>query len=118
MSNQEIQREAITRAVNGQSLANYPAIFEGFKAKGIPESEIKPRENVFSFNAWKALGRFVRRGEHGVKIATVLNKTRRNKSTGEDESYSIPWSVTVFHISQTDAMKVYQPEQQAAEVAA
>jgi len=29
---------------------------QGFAAKGIPESEIKPRENVFTFNAWKALG--------------------------------------------------------------
>lgn len=105
MTNSEIQREALTRAVTGPSLANFPAIFAGFMAKGIPEDQIQPRLNVFSFNAWKALGRFVKRGEHGVRIATVLHKTRRNKATGEDESYSVPWSVVVFHISQTEACK-------------
>jgi hypothetical protein len=61
---QEVRQEALARAVSGQSFTNFPAIFAGFAAKGIPESEIKPRENVFTFNAWKALGRVVRRGEH------------------------------------------------------
>ena len=97
----EIQREALHRAESGESLANYPAIFAYFGAKGIPEDEIIPRITVLSFNAWKAKGRFVKRGEHGCKIMTVLNKTRRNKSTGLDESFSMPWSVTVFHVSQT-----------------
>lgn len=106
MTTSEIQLQAITKAVTGQSLANYPAIFAGFMAKGIPESEIKPRENVFTFNAWKALGRYVRKGEHGVKIATVLNKPRKNRDTGLEENFSIPWSTTVFHISQTDAYAV------------
>jgi hypothetical protein len=119
MTTQEIQREAITKAVTGQSLANYPAIFAGFMATGIPESEIKPRENVFTFNAWKALGRFVRKGQHGVKVCTVLNKTRKNKETGLDENYSMPWSTTVFHVSQTDAAaKQYQPAEQAGQAAA
>jgi N-terminal domain of anti-restriction factor ArdC len=103
MTTQEIQHQAITKAVTGESLANYPAIFAGFMAKGIPESEIKPRENVFTFNAWKALNRYVRKGEHGVKIATIVTKTRVNKSTGLEEAFSMPWSTTVFHVSQTDA---------------
>jgi hypothetical protein len=45
----DAKREALTRAVSGQSFTNFPAIFQGFAAKGIPESEIKPRENVFTF---------------------------------------------------------------------
>ena len=45
------RREALSRAVSGQSFTNFPAIFQGFAAKGIPESEIKPRENVFTFDA-------------------------------------------------------------------
>jgi len=102
----EIQQEALTRAISGQSLSNYPAIFQGFLAKGIPESEIKPRENVFSFQAWKAQGRHVRRGEHGVKVATVrdFRKTVKDPQTGQEkeEVYSVPWSATVFHVSQTE----------------
>ncbi len=101
----EIRKEALRRAVTGQSLSNYPAIFAGFQAKGIPEDQIKPRENIFSYAAWKALGRFVRRGEHGVRIATVLETSHKekDKATGEEKivTRSRPWSVVVFHISQT-----------------
>src|SRR5690349_7011520 len=52
---------ALERATTQASLANYPVIIAGFMAKGIPESEIKPRENVFTFKAWRALGRIVRK---------------------------------------------------------
>jgi hypothetical protein len=90
----EIQHEALTRAVTGQSFSNYPAIIQGFLAKGIPENQIKPRENVFSFQAWKALGRHVKRGEHGVKVATVrdFRKTVLDRQTGEqkEEVFSLP----------------------------
>ena len=44
---EEARREALTRAISGQSFSNFPAIFQGFAAKGIPEADIKPRENVF-----------------------------------------------------------------------
>lgn len=54
--NKEYQQEALTRAITGQSLSNYPAIFKGFMEKGIPEDQIKPRENCFSYAAWQALG--------------------------------------------------------------
>jgi hypothetical protein len=106
-STQEMRQEALTRAVSGQSLTNFPAIFQGFAAKGIPESEIKPRENVFTFNAWKALGRVVRRGEHGVKVTTFIDcKTKETDSdTGEQKSFRRPWTTTVFHVSQTEAIK-------------
>src|SRR5438445_4790344 len=93
--------EALTRAVSGQSLSNFPAIFQGFAAKGIPESEIKPRENVFTFDAWKALGRVVRRGEHGVKVVTFIECSKGNKERGEKERFRRPWTTTVFHVTQT-----------------
>src|SRR5271167_1057245 len=94
--------ESLKRAVSGQSLGNFPAIFQGFTAKGIPESEIKPRENVFTYQAWKALGRQVRRGEHGVKVVTFIDCSKESKETGKKETLRRPWTTTVFHISQTD----------------
>jgi hypothetical protein len=97
--------ESLKRAVHGQSCSNFPAIFQGFAAKGIAESEIKPRENVFTFQAWKALGRVVRRGEHGVKVTTFIECAKENKETGEKESFRRPWTTTVFHVSQTDPLK-------------
>lgn len=99
---EEAKQEALSRAVLGQSVSNFPAIFQGFAAKGIPETEIKPRENIFTFNAWKALGRVVRRGEHGVKVVTFINCSKENKETGEKESFRRPWTTTVFHVSQTE----------------
>jgi hypothetical protein len=94
--------EALARATTSLS-SNYPTIYGGFMAKGIPESEIKPRENVFTYNAWRALGRQVRRGEHGVKVLTFVECQKRDDQTGElKERFRRPFSTTVFHISQTD----------------
>ncbi len=99
--------ESLKRAVHGQSLSNFPAIFQGFAAKGIPESEIKPRENVFTFDAWKALGRVVRRGEHGVKVVTFIETASKetDPDTGERKIIRRPWTTTVFHISQTEPLQ-------------
>lgn len=102
------QQEALSRAVSGVTMTNYPAIFEGFVQKGIPEHEIRPRENVFTFNAWKALGRSVKKGEHGVKVITWV--TAKGKETaapvaGEEQKesgYRFCKSTTVFHVSQTE----------------
>src|SRR5438034_10027158 len=89
-SREEIQREALSRAASGQSLANWPAIIHGFAAKGIPESDIRPRENVFTYHAWRALGRQVRRGEHGVKVTTFVPMTKKtgqlDAETGEEKT--------------------------------
>ena len=54
---EEMQQEALSRAIGGQSLTNWPAIIHGFAARGIPEHEIRPRENVLTYRAWQALGR-------------------------------------------------------------
>ena len=103
---QRYRREALSRAIYGQSAANFPAIFAGFAAKGIAEEEIKPRENVFTFEAWKALKRVVRRGEHGVKVTTFIeSKSKETDSdTGEPKIIRRPWSTTVFHVSQTEPL--------------
>ena len=115
MTTQERRQEALTRACTGQTWSNYPAIFQGLMAMGIPEAEIKPRENVFTFQAWKALGRHVRKGQHGVKVVTYIaceSKESQAASTDGQENapearrakrYSRPWVTTVFHVSQTDA---------------
>lgn len=103
----EQRQQALSRAISGQSFTNFPAIFHGFAAKGIPESEIRPRENVFTFEAWKALGRVVRRGEHGVKVATFIDCQSKeiDPDTGERKIIRRPWTTTVFHVSQTEPLK-------------
>ncbi len=109
MTAQEIRQEALSRAVQGQALTNYPAIIQGFIDKGLAPEEIRPRENVFTFNAWKALGRSVRKGEHGVHVLTFIETLHEEKDskTGEQvkKASRRPWGTTVFHISQTDPIK-------------
>jgi antirestriction protein ArdC len=114
ISREEMQQEALSRAANGLTMSNWPAIFAGLMAKGIAEQDIRPRENVFTYHAWRALGRQVRRGEHGVKVCTfvtVRGKEERdgiatNDVDGTDKpkrgGYRRPWAATVFHVSQTD----------------
>lgn len=104
---EQMQAEALQRATSGQTWSNYPAIIAGFSARGISADEIRPRENVFTYNAWRALGRYVRRGEHGVKVVTF--RTDEVKDTDADGNEKVrvksrPWFATVFHISQTEPM--------------
>jgi hypothetical protein len=49
MTRTELQAEALANARSGQSVMNYAAIFEGFMAIGIAEADIKPRENMLTF---------------------------------------------------------------------
>jgi hypothetical protein len=105
MKRDDLEREALTKATTGQSFANFPAIIAGFTAKGIPEDQIRPRENVFTFHAWKALGRAVKRGEHGVRVVTFVQASKTVKGDGGEQqtvSFRRPWTTTVFHISQTE----------------
>lgn len=99
-SNPQLQHEALSRARGGISMANYASIIEGFTRKGIPAAEILPRENVFTYNAWKALGRQVRKGEKGVRCLTFIDA--KDKTTGQSKRR--PWHTTVFHVSQTDVV--------------
>ena len=102
----ERQTEALSRAQTGQSWSNFPAIIQGFRGRGIPEDQILPRENVFTYQAWRALGRQVRKGEHGVRVITFIKRDKKTEDTKTGEvklqTYSMPRTVSVFHITQTD----------------
>ena len=100
MKSSELSAIALSRARSSQSMANYGLLYDGFLSMGIPESDIQPRVNVLSFHAWRAVGRTVRKGEHGVKLVTWIDATKAD--TGE--SYKVSRSVTVFHISQTEPL--------------
>lgn len=100
--------QALHNAVSHDSSMNYAAIIEGFSERGIPVADIRPRENVFTFNAWRALGYTVRKGEHGVKVVTFVEATK-TVETGdgtEKKTFRKPHTTTVFHISQTEKLPV------------
>lgn len=98
-------QEALDRATSSLALSNYPAIYAGFMEKGIPEREISPRVNVFTYAAWLAQGRHVRKGEHGVQVLTYLETSKeveKEDGTLETKISKRPWKTTVFHVSQTE----------------
>ena len=105
MTKEAIQNEALHRAVMSQSIMNYEPIIRGFLDMGIPAEDIRPRENVFTFWAWKALGRRVKKGQHGVKAVTfipVKGKDDQEEDGKRKAGYRMPRTVTVFHVSQTE----------------
>jgi len=100
----ELAHEALSRAQCSTSWSNYPAIFAGFQAMGIPASNIIPRENVLTYHAWRAKGRQVKRGEHGVKIMSWYPIPDRKDPDNPDEKPAKkvrPVTAVVFHVSQT-----------------
>ncbi|MCX2694476.1 ArdC-like ssDNA-binding domain-containing protein [Pseudomonas sp. DCB_CB] len=112
MSRTEVQQAALQNALADRSMANYEPIIEGFMEKGIPAEEITPRENVFTYNAWLALGRQVQKGESGVKVITYIQGKGKKAEAGEGGEgqgdgapFLFPRSVTVFHISQTQPVE-------------
>lgn len=107
---------AYDRTQQSTAWSNYLPIIIEFAARGIPEQEIIPRVNVLTYNAWKSQGRYVRRGEHGVKISVVEKASELESAAVYDENemetqgekrkyYTLFTSATVFHISQTEEMK-------------
>ena len=90
MTATRLSRRRLEPALANKSEANYPTILDGFVRKGIPAADIRPRENVFTYAAWRRKGRQVMKGEHGVKIPTVIDvektvdpETRRRRESAE-----------------------------------
>lgn len=108
MTTAERNDEALARARGSMSKANLPTVFLGFLDKGIPLDDIKPRDNVLTYHAWRALGRTVRKGEHGVKVVTwVPIDGKVDPDTGEAAPGGKRCkTATVFHISQTAELVV------------
>ncbi|WP_258086583.1 DUF3560 domain-containing protein [Xenorhabdus bovienii] len=101
MTKHELAMEALNRAESNHSEANYDAIFAGFMEMEISEEDIEPRVNVFTFRAWKAKGRVVKKGEKGVKVITYILVDKKEENSEETKKVKVKRQTTVFHISQT-----------------
>jgi antirestriction protein ArdC len=70
------------------SVQNYVAI------KSALSCSCEPYRDVFTLRRWNALGYRVRRGEHGVKISTIV--AHEVDDGGEIKVVSRPWTSVVF----------------------
>ena len=77
-----------------------------FKARGIPVEDIHtfaPDQNVFTYNAWQAQGRQVRKGETSVRCTVWIPVVVKSKDPDKpDKTRSRMHNACLFHISQTD----------------
>ena len=99
-------QEALSRVCGNASMSNFSQVMLEFSARGIPLDEILPKQNVFTYKAWRALNRQVRKGEKGVKITTWFCAAGKISEDGtQTEGRKICTTAVVFHISQTDQAK-------------
>lgn len=94
----EMQRASLNRATSGCSLTNDLAVIAAFAARGIVAT---PRVDVFTFNAWKALGRSVMKGEKGTRVVTWIPIQRKAADGTKKDGGMLPRTAYVFHVSQT-----------------
>jgi hypothetical protein len=68
---------------------------------------------VAGFNTWKSLGRFVKKGQTGIRIlAPLIRKVEEEKKNGTTERVSRPFgfkTVAVFDYAQTDGPAKWMP---------
>ena len=91
------------------SVANAAAVAASIAARGC---QCRPYEDVFTFARWRAQGRVVRRGEHGLRLVTyvtVLERVDQNGETADGANdqprgYRMPRPTFVFCRCQTDEL--------------
>lgn len=89
------REESLSRAIGTLQSQNDSVVEMHYAAQGIVAT---PRVDTFTYNAWQALGRQVRKGEHGCRLTVWIHPA----ATEGKESKPFPKSTTVFHVSQTD----------------
>jgi hypothetical protein len=89
--------DALRHELNQRAGSNDLAVILAFEAEGL--TDVRPRENVFTFNAWKACGRSVLAGQKSVRDLFHLSQTQPDPNW--DESWAIPevWTVRRFWLT-------------------
>jgi antirestriction protein ArdC len=74
------------------------------------ESQMPTASHVAGFHAWRTLGRFVKKGEHGIMIlAPIVRAKNQNTEQTETDESSTPvgfQAAYVFDVSQTDGQQL------------
>jgi hypothetical protein len=95
---------ALARASNPQSMINMATVIEAAARRGLADA--RPGENVLTFNAWKARGRVVIKGEKALcSLPVIGSRDVRDPATGETETRKMAFKAAVFHVSQTKPLE-------------
>lgn len=103
LNQQEKCQQALARAQNPRSILNMATVMQVALAAGITDAI--PGENVLTFNAWKAKGRSVAKGQKALCKLSVFYTKDVTDAAGELHTEKRPGTSAVFHISQTVEME-------------
>ena len=62
----------------------------------------QPYKDVFTFNRWKALGRHVKKGEHGIRLSVMTETEQEDRETGEVKTRKVMHRAYVFCACQVE----------------
>lgn len=111
----ETGAELLARIRSRRSQNDVAAIV-AFADRGLDPDDIRPRENVLTYRAWRAAGRQVAKSAIGVPVTVWIGREpQTDPETGETKATrgSYPKTTRLFHVSQTipaDAPKGTRPE--------
>jgi hypothetical protein len=103
------QIEALDRATNGHS-KNDEFVYAMLTLAGY--DDVQPRVNCLTYNAWKAAGRSVKKGEKGLGVTVWIpckdKEAKPDPKTGEARKSMRPKTTYIFHIDQTQPIGTKQ----------
>lgn len=85
----------------GYSVGNALTVKVALEERGC---SCEPYADVFTFNRWRAQGRTVRKGEHGIKLPIIVRGEKVDADTGERSGFSMRRASFVFCRCQTDKL--------------
>lgn len=103
------QIEALDRATNGHS-KNDEFVYAMLTLAGY--EDVQPRINCLTYNAWRAAGRSVKKGEKGLGVTVWIpckdKDAKPDPKTGEARKSMRPKTTYIFHIDQTQPIGTKQ----------
>lgn len=70
----------------GERISSIVRVTQALAERARPGCACEPYTDVFTFNRWRAQGRTVRRGEHGIVLPVVIEKSYIGKDELGDET--------------------------------
>lgn len=93
----------------GERVSSIVRVTQALAELARPGCTCEPYLDVFTFNRWRAQGRTVRRGEHGIKLPVIVSGQKTDDRTGETETFRMRRTSAVFCRCQTDALGAPAP---------
>ncbi len=90
------------------TLFNYKSTANAAHVAARLQCGCQPYVDTFTFGRWIAQGMAVKKGEHGIRVKTLLEKEQQLED-GTTQTYKIPWGAVLFCRHQVAPIGQHQP---------